>query len=427
VLKRSKLILSLLLLVSIATACSSGHDAQEEHEEATVTAAETVRYDPQVRVVAESSHVQPEIPHMGPVLENNELRLYLNRDTAEIAILEKKSGQIWYSNPPDREEDTQASPYLKGKLSSQLSLVYLTRNGQSKDYDSYNDSVVYKQFEIEQTEQELKVTYHFGNPEHGLETIPQVLTTGRLEELLGRLEQAADKDELKSRYKLNKASGSWERREIPKAVVKRVIRLFEKMNYTAEDLQQDSQSQDGAADGEERNANPRFTAALTYRLDGGNLVASVDAAALEEDTKPFRIHSINLLENFGAAGKSEEGYMLIPDGSGALIPLNSGNKTAQAILIPLYGEDGALSVKEKVSRFEAARLPVFGIKTGDKALFAIIEQGDGLAKIGADIAGRQHSYNTVMSQFVVLPRDVVSLTKDDKLLRTPQCSFVTAF
>ncbi|HLV10749.1 MAG TPA: hypothetical protein VKY40_11095, partial [Halanaerobiales bacterium] len=37
------------------------------------------------------------------VQENEHLILYMNRETTEIAIQEKSSGEVWYSNPPDRD------------------------------------------------------------------------------------------------------------------------------------------------------------------------------------------------------------------------------------------------------------------------------------------------------------------------------------
>ena len=37
--------------------------------------------------------------------ENDYLQLWLNRDSAEVAVLDKKSGYIWFSNPPARAEE----------------------------------------------------------------------------------------------------------------------------------------------------------------------------------------------------------------------------------------------------------------------------------------------------------------------------------
>jgi len=71
-----------------------------------------------------------------------------------------------------------------------------------------------------------------------------------------------------------------------------------------------------------------FRAALEYTLDGDCLVVRVRAADLEypkdvpgEFGGPvtYPLHAIRLLEYFGAAGAQAEGYIFVPDGSGALI------------------------------------------------------------------------------------------------------------
>jgi len=52
----------------------------------------------------------------------------------------------------------------------------------------------------------------------------------------------------------------------------------------------------------------------------------------------------------------------------------------------VYGRDGALPVAERrpYDR-ENNHLPVFGLKQGEKAFFAVIEEGEAIAQIRADI------------------------------------------
>lgn len=409
-------LLSLALVVSVAAACNSGRSAAPAAINASQAFGEE-KADPHVVALSASAKVEPQLPGMEPALENDALRLYINKTTAEIAVLDRRSGQVWYSNPQGREADGIATPYLKGKLSAQISLVYLMSNGQNKDYDSYNDSVSYGQFEIARTDKDVTVTYRFGNPEKGVESTPSVLSRERFDQLLERLSEPADREELEKRYVLDEQLNRWERREIPKAVVKKFLRLFEKIGYTEEEFAQDNEADgvEAAAD----TANPKFAVAISYRLDGEHFVASIDTTAIEEQSPQYRIHSVRLLENFGAGGKTDEGYMFLPDGSGALIPLNSGKKAAQAIYIPVYGEDKALYIKEKYNMLQPARFPVFGMKKNEAAFFAIIEHGDALAWLNADISGKQHEFNTVSGSFVILPRDEVTLTQNEAMIKTP--------
>jgi hypothetical protein len=410
--------LSVMLLLLAAAGCSSGADPAAST--APPAAGESVRQsDPTVVKLDAAAAVETNIEGFDPMLENRALRLYMNRKTAEIAVLDRRSGQVWRSNPADASQDAIASPYLKGKLSSQISLVYLTESGQNKDYDSYNHSVQYGQFEIAETDADVTVKYTFGNPDKGIESTPMRVSKERFEErLLGSLSDPADQDQLKTRYKFIAEENVYERRDIPKAVVKRLLGLFEKMNYTEEDLAIDNGENGG--EGEAASANPKFTLAIRYALDEEHLVASVDTSAITEDTPPYRIHSIGVLEYFGAAGTADEGYMFLPDGSGTLVSLNNGRTASQPILMPIYGEDGALYVREKFNTLQPNRLPVYGMKKNDAAFLAVMEEGDGIAWLAADVSGRLHQYNVVSPQFVVLPKDEVRLSNNEIMHKTPK-------
>ncbi|MEV5025383.1 DUF5696 domain-containing protein [Paenibacillus sp. LPE1-1-1.1] len=421
---RKWMALSLLVAMLSLTACMTGSSESAEIPAAQTEPSDSENGIPDASLRAMDASVQavPRIEGLDPALENDELRLYISRTTAEIAVLDKQSGQIWRSNP-DSAEDKLASPYLKGKLASQISFVYLTQNGQNKDYDSYNNSVKFKQFEIKQSAAGLAVTYLFGDPEKGLESIPQTVGKERFEErLLKRLEDPADQEQLKVRYKFNEEKNLYERREIPKAVMKKLLALFEKMEYTEEDLAIDN-GDAGSGEAAQAAANPKFSATVHYTLDGRDLIASIDTSSITEDTPPYRIHSISLLENFGAAGRKDDGYIFVPDGSGTLIRFNSGNIQAQPILIPIYGEDSSIYVREKFNTLEPNRLPVFGMKKNDAAFLAIIEEGEALAKLSADISGRLHEFNTVAAQFLILPKDEVRLSNNEIMHKTPKQTY----
>lgn len=361
---------------------------------------------------------EPQLPDMEPAMENDALRLYMNRSTAEMAVYVKESGQIWYSNPPEPQAE-QLSPYLAGKLMSQVSLTYLTSNGQTQEYDSYNDSVRHGQFEIEYADEQVKVTYRFGDPEKGIDFLPVKLSKQRFEEkLLHQLEDPDDQEQLLSRYRFNETEQVYEQREIPKVMVSKVVALFDKAGYTDEDLAFD-QAEYGM-DGGSAGSKPQYTIVLEYRLEGDQLVTAIDTRTIEGVSLNSRLHSIGLLDYFGAADEQEEGYVFLPDGSGTIIDLNSRKPSAQPITLSLYGEDLAINAEEKSTYLEASRMPVFGMKKPDAALFAIIEAGDGMARLTADAAGRLFPYTTVSAQFVILPRDSVQLSRNEEMIKTPR-------
>lgn len=108
----------------------------------------------------------PEAPELSAdlkaALDNEYLTLYLNQTTTEVAVKDKKSGAIWYSNPQDREQDAVATGYNKSKLNVQVELTYYDSKGNLMNYDNYTHSVQSGQFTIEESADSLNIVYTLG-------------------------------------------------------------------------------------------------------------------------------------------------------------------------------------------------------------------------------------------------------------------------
>lgn len=133
------------------------------------------------------------------------------------------------------------------------------------------------------------------------------------------------------------------------------------------------------------------------------------------------IKSIDLLPFFGAAGREQEGYMLVPDGSGALIYYNNNRLTAKTYSKPLYGFDNGTSDKLMGGAASSAyftlsenqQLPVFGSSSSQKGFLAVIEGGAARAGINANVAGKYTLYNTVWPTYYYHTIGTVNQTQKD--------------
>ena len=125
--------------------------------------------------------------------------------------------------------------------------------------------------------------------------------------------------------------------------------------------------------------------------------------------KKFRVVSISLLPGFMAADKEYSGYVFVPSGSGALIPLNATKGDIATYSEMVYGDDTALKVEEYTSEGRDIKLPVYGIKCDDTAITAIITEGDATAKINADSDSLSTSFTRVYSQYVTSVIDSTTL------------------
>jgi hypothetical protein len=356
------------------------------------------------------------IPLSGKTLDNgmieaasNEaLVLYIHPETAEIAVLDRASGEMWHSNPQDLESAGQITPLYRSLLSSQLRLSYYNEKGQVSTFNSYDDSVAKGQFEIGLTEQGVKVTYVLGNVIKGLDVIPLMISEKRFqEEILNKIEDEETRQSIFYKFAFDKDRKVYTPRPMQPYVVEEVAGIFESIGYTSEDAAYDNK--ENGMESVSAAQTVSFTVSLIYSLEDDRLVVSVPADEIEYPEK-FPILSLNVLEFFGAAGPDDKGYMFVPDGSGALIYLNNGKKTADPYRAAVYGDDLTAAREEKVQWNEPIRLPVFGMVNGGRAMMGVIEEGDAFASITADIGGRNHPYNYVAAQFDLMVSDKITLT-----------------
>ena len=358
--------------------------------------------------------VEQHLDEMDLIAENDYLALYIHQETTEIAIKVKDTGHIWFSNPVDRESDTVPSGENKAILNSQVSVSYFHLTGQTSRMHS-DASVRNKQFEIEPIDDGVKVIYTLGDTSKGIEMIPKRITKERFEEvILSKIDDDTVKKELVSRFEYVEEEDAYYPREVSftsKIALDKTLKLFEEIGYTEEELAIDNAEAEGGE--EEGSGKPRFVIPVQYKLDQEHLVVTVDGEEIEEN-ESFPINEIKLLEFFGAANEFREGYSFVPDGSGALIHLNNEKVNFQPYKQRVYGEDGARFKREHREVSEEVRLPIYGMKQDDQAFLAIIEQGDAVASIESDVAGRLHSYNKINSVFNFKEYGQVTLTGGER-------------
>ena len=144
--------------------------------------------------------------------------------------------------------------------------------------------------------------------------------------------------------------------------------------------------------------NILFKVSVCYTLKDGCLYASLDWVNL--GNKDDVLVKIGFLEHFGATVDAQEGdFLLVPDGSGALIDTFS-EEALEPVSVAVYGNDiGGASALEAIA-------PAFGLKSGSDAFAAIIENGDAVAQINAAKAHNSSAFNRVGACFVITPSQI---------------------
>ena len=136
------------------------------------------------------------------------------------------------------------------------------------------------------------------------------------------------------------------------------------------------------------NSDGSFTATVPYK-------EIVEARTETTDEGPgYQLLSVNVLENFGGTDRTTDGYMIVPDGSGAVINYNNGtaygdNNTYEA---KVYGRDLAIGLLAAEPVIEDITMPVMArINKGeaeDNGLVIISTDGDAYSSIHATVTGQ---------------------------------------
>jgi len=155
--------------------------------------------------------------------------------------------------------------------------------------------------------------------------------------------------------------------------------------------------------------------AVTYRLDRLQLTVTAEVRlmdgvvetripqdGLSDASDSFSPVSLRLFPFFGAETSRQQGYLFIPDGSGALIDFREDRpNTVNYYYERVYGEDRALSFNQDASARLPVQWPVFGIRSEGKAFLAVIAQGAENAALLAAPSRAFNAYNWVTAEYLI--------------------------
>lgn len=160
-----------------------------------------------------------------------------------------------------------------------------------------------------------------------------------------------------------------------------------------------------------------FNVPVEYKLEDGTLKVSCDTSKITEatanDDKGKVLTKLALTPSFGAAagtdenGKKVEGYMIVPDGSGAVIQYNNGKSNYSTIYQQdVYGRDYTTVPLTAPRTTEQAYMPVLASVQGNHGLVAVATQGDANVTVNARVNGQANqTYNQCWFDFTLRGTD----------------------
>lgn len=126
---------------------------------------------------------------------------------------------------------------------------------------------------------------------------------------------------------------------------------------------------------------PGIYVTIEYTLEDDQLVVRVPVDKIREEYK-FAVTTIEVLPYLGASAGNEEGYLFYPDGSGAITTYEKVNTRPSNVLKSSYytytNKTTSFMNLWSYDEYEhyVASMPVYGIKNGDHAVFALASEGE---------------------------------------------------
>ena len=343
--------------------------------------------------------------------QNDQYALLYNKNTAVVSILNKQSGTIWSSSATEEELSGISVDQTRNEMLSSAILKYYDSSDNSFTLNTYGDCVSKSQQTVYSIQNGIRIEYVIGEAE-SVDIYPKALTADYVEsQILPKLDESQKKrflqyftkyvysqtsenirNELSQTYTNFPTTALYNAETVP-VKYRRVIKEALESCGLNEDILQEEYDKLGYSCTLTPQAS--FSMAIEYTLDHDHLNVRVPCNDVSYNKNVFYITEIQVLPFFGACSEQNDGYMLIPDGSGALVNLNNTNKNATSVTV--YSEDVNQDY-ENVSSIisENTNLPGYGLKQGNHAFLAVLQDGASLATIKAvpynNLTGLNHIY-----------------------------------
>jgi len=356
------------------------------------------------------------------IIENEYLELRFLPVTTEIVLKNKANGVEWRSNPPGN--DSLADTVTRYLQKSVFALEYSDVTGVGQTLYSNEHSVDLGAYSYEIVDGGLEVNYSVGNIER-VYIIPPAVPEERMNEFTDKMD-ASDRKLVREGYRLydiNNLRRDDDKTQLlatyPDLARKNIYvlrstalpyqkaeyeEIFSAAGYSYDDYLEDIELYP-VTRGRER---PAFNVSFRYTLEGKSLVLDVPFDKIAYRAA-YPVVRLQLLPYLGAGGLDDEGYVLVPDGSGALIYFNNGRQNQLGYINTVYGWDEGQK-REAVINDNKAPFPVYGISKNGNALVCVIENGASYASVLANVSGRNSSWTNVSARFEMVHSALMNIS-----------------
>lgn len=366
---------------------------------------------------------------MTKISSNDKYELFFCPKSLIVAVKEKSTGKIFSTNPWNADNDPLSVGDNEASLKSQLEITYLGDDNTVKTMCSYKDCLNLGQYKTTLYSNGIRIDYTIGKKSDAVWVLP-AMTVKRFEDIASHLDgrdlmkwemlynltsieevDEEKKDEIIKKFPLLESEELYISTELNANDERSIDEYLRKCGYTQNDF--DKALQEVGAESESE-ITPVFDLSVEYVLTEKGLSVTIPNESISYDTENFTLLTVGLLKYFGAdmPTENDDGYIFMPDGSGALIDINNQSESRREFISGrIYGKDPAFEQTDNDNLNANISMPVFGIKRNSgEGLFAIVTQGEETGNITAILGEPNTSYYSVSCEFVYTESDTVTFS-----------------
>ena len=343
------------------------------------------------------------------IIENDRLRFEMDAETTHFSITDKISGKRYYSISDEMQSVDDNEQF---RMKSEVKVRYYEQQSDAMYMYSDPDSVQNGNFKILLNDKTVRVYYSMGFVD---ELVPLVLDKGTFDSLMEKL----GNDGLRRRFeRYFDLYSSEDKLDDFEEKAKKYPILKNKDLYILSDSVSDVDMSDIAdyisqtdftkddyikmldklgIEFESGNDSAGFMIPIEYSLTNDGFSVKLLTDKIEESSDKYKLQSVDILEYFASVTDSN-GYFLIPDGSGAIIPFaqNGGE-----LSIPYYGDNYTKNLGSVSTFTKNLSLPVFGISLADGGIFAVIKNGAAASSLNLSLISEASTCNHIFASFEI--------------------------
>lgn len=348
-------------------------------------------------------------------ISNDRFELVLSTDTTHFTVRDKKSGQMYSSVPYDG--DGSGSNY-------EIRLVYYDANSSKGYLDSDANSVSGDFYSVSAGEDSIRVDYTVRRSKTKV-FVPSVFTEERFEEICDKLsdgqsrrlrrfyslyspgDDSSQARDMKAVYPvLNETALYIANDSLQEHVYPEITEYMDEAGYGQDGYSEDLNSLE-IEENSDLTSSAAFTVPVEYTLTDVGFSARILSDRIIEESSAYKLTEIELLPFFGAV-KDSDGFILVPDGSGAVIELSE--RPGVSFSKKIYGTDQTIEMGQTAVPSQDGGLPCAAIGSKEGSYMIYVSGAAAVSSLNARTRGSENQYSQVYSSFAVRDFDLSDIS-----------------